>query len=261
MIASANLGSLIDFVIMLQAHGLGQQVKKSKHQSQVHVSSQFQHENAEYKIDPNAIEEKFMRFDQKVKSFEDKVMEQGKKLKEQESQINEMERKVCKMDNVSPKAGVFIGFMAFPYENRYYISGDRIVFDNVILNPSNAYNSSSSTFTCPYTGYYFFSVQITSAEDTNSTERIFRRADVQLKIGSSSGIEAITAHSNAGVTQASTSGVYRCELNDHVYVKASIGDQDNKMGVYRSDHSAFTGYLISLDTVDIENSDLNVLLK
>lgn len=42
--------------------------------------------------------------------------------------------------------------------NPYYITGQRIRFDQVITNENNAYNADSGIFTAPFNGTYFFVV-------------------------------------------------------------------------------------------------------
>ena len=69
-------------------------------------------------------------------------------------------------ENTSPLNSAFIGFMAEPAVNRYYEQGERIIFDSVSLDPNKNYDASTSTFVCPYTGYYYFAVTISNLEQS-----------------------------------------------------------------------------------------------
>ena len=82
-------------------------------------------------------------------------------------------------DMSEPLSGAFVGFLASPLESRYYQQDNIILFDDVLLNPSNVYNESSGVFTCPYSGFYYFSALVMN--DDNH-EGLYERIDVALGV-------------------------------------------------------------------------------
>ena len=55
----------------------------------------------------------------------------------------------------------FVAFVAEANIDISYINGDVLQFQNSLTNHGNAYDSSTGTFTCPVTGYYFFTGKFT----------------------------------------------------------------------------------------------------
>ena len=144
-------------------------------------------------------------------------------------------------------SGDFVGFMATPLKKYNYTDSERITFDNVILDSSNSYSAVDSTFTCPYSGYYQFTVTISNVQDVTDGSR--KRIDGLLYVGDTTHIRAIASLSKEGIIQSTVQLVSYCPKNEKVYVKANVPseDDDEERGVNGPDHSAFSGYLVSLD--------------
>ena len=142
-------------------------------------------------------------------------------------------------------SGTFVGFWASPIDNDYYAHKERIIFDNVLLDSSNSYNTTDSAFTCPYSGYYQFFVTICNL----SEEQIWKRIDAQLFIGDISDIKAVTSESTEGLNQSTIQYLTYCKQNEKVFVSAQFGDgyEGESRGIYGPYHSSFSGFLISLD--------------
>ena len=137
----------------------------------------------------------------------------------------------------------FIGFMTSASANNVYTDGEMITFDVVHLNAGDGYDSTLKVFNCPVSGYYLFSVTLSSADDGYDN---YGRIDGKIVVASSTQVKAIATH-HKDITQGTTLGIYRCEINQQVYILAGT-DELNTEGVYGGEHSAFSGFLISADS-------------
>ena len=141
----------------------------------------------------------------------------------------------------------FVGFMATAKDNKDYTDGDPIIFDVVHLNAGDGYDTELNVFNCPVSGFYFFSVTLASADDGNDN---YGRVDCKIVVASSTQVKAIANH-HSDITQGTALGIYRCEINQQVYIEADVSDQQTETdgeGVYGGAHSAFSGFLISADS-------------
>ena len=107
----------------------------------------------------------------------------------------------------------------------------KVVFDKIISNHGNCWNSVTHTFKTPVKGLYFFTVTIMNADKRQTYVRIMREKDnVQLT-------RADGAHR---YNMATASAVLLLNAGEHVYAKFHHG-------VIYSDHTQYThfvGYLI-----------------
>ena len=144
----------------------------------------------------------------------------------------------------------FVAFLATPSgEPTYYANNGIVRFDNVTLNAGDAFNPSTSTFICPYTGYYSFSVSVSNAQ--YNTEHM-RRIDGELWIDDVMTQKAIAGHAipappdNWYSHQGSMTGVYLCSAGQSVNVRAGVSEDFSPAGVYSGPSSSFSGFLVSL---------------
>ena len=61
----------------------------------------------------------------------------------------------------------FVGFSAYADEPFYYNLGDLVVFQNVTSNIGNYFQLATSSFVCPISGVYFFSLTVASVNSNN----------------------------------------------------------------------------------------------
>lgn len=66
-----------------------------------------------------------------------------------------------------------VAFTAYASADRSFPSGETLSFDAIITNIRSHYDALSSSFTCPVTGLYMFTMSIFS-EDGHRTEAVMR---------------------------------------------------------------------------------------
>jgi len=123
-----------------------------------------------------------------------------------------------------------------PFADTSYPSGTVLPYPNVIYNVGNAYNSSTSTFTAPVAGLYYFNFGVWH---TSGTTRVgIRKNGVYITAGSQ--LQAI--HARMGATSAdqdsNLSMIIYLQINDYVDVRSF----DGTTVLFWGQH--FMGYLI-----------------
>ena len=125
-------------------------------------------------------------------------------------------------------------------------SNNTIVFNSVVHNQGNHYNSSNGIFTAPVTGLYYLSASIGIFLNTGSDSRYLV---VYLQTGNTNYQDILlTGRENAVNTSGSTyagvsvSGVVPLNANDAVRVKSEIQNASDATVTDKSCH--FTGCLI-----------------
>ena len=125
-------------------------------------------------------------------------------------------------------------------------SNNTIVFNSVVHNQGNHYNSSNGIFTAPVTGLYYLSAGIGVFLNTGSDSRYLV---VYLQTGNTNYQDILlTGRGNAVNTSGSTyagvavSGVVPLTANDAVRVKAEMENSSNATVTDKSCY--FTGYLV-----------------
>lgn len=131
------------------------------------------------------------------------------------------------------KINSFISFTAFSTEVRTYDADDVVQFDGIVVNDGGFFNSSTGYFTCPYTGYYLFSVSILA--QTTFTMGVDIRVNGTLLVG---------AYASDTVTygQAAATTIAKCEAGQMVWVRSRVNG--NTMNGSSARYSRFTGALL-----------------
>jgi hypothetical protein len=129
----------------------------------------------------------------------------------------------------------------YAYKTAYQtstISGSTIAFTNAVLNRGNDYNTSTSRFTAPVAGVYFFICRLLSPNDGTSLDIRFGVDGVMLHAYSGYGSNAVTGHK-----QAMLQAPIYLSANQFVEVKFFSGSE-SAYGSPTYGHSAFMGYLL-----------------
>ena len=131
-----------------------------------------------------------------------------------------------------------IGFSAYEDAIVPYASGDTIVFPHIITNVGGHYSTVTSAFTCPYSGFYLFSVNVMSDDDEHLRAQIMQN-----------GVLLATAYADDLPTsvhttyhQATMTVVTECAAGDRVWIEAEDAGEIHGDG---SRVSAFTGVMIN----------------
>ena len=131
-----------------------------------------------------------------------------------------------------------IGFSAYQSSIITYASGDTIAFPYIITNVGGHYNTTSSEFTCPYNGFYLFSVNIMSDDDEHLRAQIMQNG-VLLATAFSDDLPATVYDTHH---QATMTVVTECAAGDRVWIEA---EDAGEIHGDSSRVSAFTGVMIN----------------
>ena len=123
-----------------------------------------------------------------------------------------------------------IGFTAYPTETRDYNTGDLVIFDGVLANIGNYYDSETGIFTCSRNGTYVFTVGVIGASGVE--------AELQIMIDD---FNYISTFSEGGNDVGTVSGVVDCIVNQKVWIRA--GRYTRVYGSLINKYSVFSGYL------------------
>lgn len=140
------------------------------------------------------------------------------------------------MSLVALKENGFISFAARPTETKVYNEGELVEFPGIITNYGGHYDPSTSTFTCPYTGFYMFFVSVFKDYNQSSDRMV---ATIALE-----GTTLSTAYSrnDAGASYDSASNmiVTLCQMGQRVWIKSNFDDS----ALYQGFASTFQGTLL-----------------
>ena len=131
-----------------------------------------------------------------------------------------------------------VGFTAYSSTSRAYGGHDPVIFDGVLANFGGAYDSISSTFTCPVTGVYVISLTLTST--------VGEQAQAQITKESSRMLAALADNDEASLNVAAVTSVFECGAGERVWVRT---DANSPQGVYGSTgdglRTGFSGFLLN----------------
>lgn len=152
------------------------------------------------------------------------------KIQGLESKVNALEEEYHRE---AMKQNTFISFCAFPTEDRVYAEGEILIFDNDVVNLGQGYIPENSTFVCPYSAYYLFTVTVMQQEST------IMRAYLMLEGSNLHSVRADDTHSHH---QATIVVVTLCEEGQRVWVEAN--GPDSEYHLYASSFSTISGTLL-----------------
>ena len=124
-----------------------------------------------------------------------------------------------------------VGFSAYATSEEQCNDGDKIIFDAIVSNIGNHYNTDTYKFTCPYHGLYLFNVNIVAYHSNQMVVQIVHENTDLL------GGYTYPDHYETG----SATVVTECKAEESVWVRCD--DIDNAMHA-GSRFSHFTGTLI-----------------
>ena len=129
-----------------------------------------------------------------------------------------------------------VAFTVYASVQRFYEIGEIIIFDGVLTNEGNHYQTHSSFFICPKEGLYMFTTTICGGLDDEDFEAFLMK-----EAQSFTTARAHVDHLDQGIASA----VMHCEEGERVWVKVS-GTQD--IGELYSTETervaSFAGFLI-----------------
>ena len=114
-----------------------------------------------------------------------------------------------------------------------------IVFDQVESNAGQGYDAKTGVFTCPYTGYYFFSHSALAPYNGHIETDIVLEGTPKAMIYAESSTPSTNAGS--GYDQGSNSVVTYCEAGHRVWVRVH-GDRGTSLYWQRFSH--FSGFML-----------------
>ena len=120
-----------------------------------------------------------------------------------------------------------------------YVGGEIVMYDSVLSNFGDHYNSATSTFICPYDGIYLFNVNLQSFY-TSRVDVVMFRNDIALS-------EAMAFNDGAGTNgypTASSLVVTWCNSGDVIWVKCDYAENGGVL--HSSQHNVFSGYLLDV---------------
>ena len=126
-----------------------------------------------------------------------------------------------------------MGFSAFPLTDKVYPAQVQtiVVFDGILFNTGNHYNPTTGVFTCPLSGYYYFSGDLVSNGGLNYFA-LYKGEEVAYLVGSGESSARVSYH----VTLA-------CQKDEQVRVQISPVLQHTIQGS-EVPSSLFSGHLI-----------------
>ena len=131
-----------------------------------------------------------------------------------------------------------VGFAAHLSTKLIYRFLDAMTFDLVSANFGNHYNATTSSFSCPRRGIYFFTVSFNTRKRTYSHVRIMRNNEVLAQAFADS--TDINDHA-----QASISVVAECRVNQRVWPQCEADHGCNILTFSTAKQvNVFSGYLL-----------------
>ena len=130
-----------------------------------------------------------------------------------------------------------IGFSAYAESSVVYDPSEPIAITGVISNIGNSYNALNSSFECPFTGVYLFSLALKGENYYNSEVRILLDGLI---------IATVTLDSHYHIPTGSTSVVLECGAGQVVWIQNGdeVLDEDAYIKGGSDRESIFTGYMI-----------------
>lgn len=129
------------------------------------------------------------------------------------------------------KMNTYVTFTAYATAYRDYNTDDVVLFDGLVVN-SEFYNSTTSIFTCPYSGFYLFAVSVRVIADPMS---------VDIKLDGILLVSAL-ARDDTSNDQGSVLVVTRCDEGQQVWISCRGDGHTMHGGSVRT--SSFTGTLL-----------------
>lgn len=130
-----------------------------------------------------------------------------------------------------------IAFTAFASRTHLYNSGSVVVFDELVSNIGNAYQTSFNVVICPVSGLYAFFLSISSGLDETVTAHI---------ITQSQGVMTSAQAYKLTRAQGTSSVITECRVGEMVW--AELAEDDDFLGTLFGSRlekvTSFSGYLI-----------------
>ena len=127
-----------------------------------------------------------------------------------------------------------VGFTVFADAHAYYDDGELIVFTNITSNIGGHFQPATSSFLCPVTGVYYFSLSVGNVDSNYVASVRLMKEELHL----------LSAYCRPdGVLQSATAAVTTCERGQSVWVQAS-GDNRGVYGHPSLRLTSFSGFLL-----------------
>ena len=139
-------------------------------------------------------------------------------------------------------SGDAVGFTAYIASYHDIPGLETIKFPHVIANLGSAYNPNTCDFTCPVSGFYFFTATILSHEET-VWHSVIENVDLNNKKHS---LATMYHTDKVNWLQATNSNVVICEAGERVHVMNSESTpHDVQSSVSGRPRSTFSGFLMA----------------
>ena len=110
-----------------------------------------------------------------------------------------------------------------------------VLFDGIVVNYGGFYDGTTSIFTCPFSGFYMFSVSVRAEEE--------HVINVSITVDGSHLVSAI-AQDGTSYDQASAVVVTRCDEGQNVWITSK--NDNRRMEGNSVRYSSFTGTLLRI---------------
>lgn len=146
-------------------------------QTNFNLQQEIQHikkENNNFITDIKMVKAENKKLKEKIENMEKKTLQQDELIQSlidniglHDNKLTNIQEKMAKFDTLNThleKQNTFVSFTAFPTETRDYNAGDVVQFDGLKANYGNHYDNENGIFVCPFSGYYLFTVSLTSTQ-------------------------------------------------------------------------------------------------
>ena len=129
-----------------------------------------------------------------------------------------------------------VGFTVYADAHAYYDLGELVVFNGVTSNIGGHFQPATSSFLCPVTGVYYFSLSVSNVNDDNSIHAHLMLEDQILS--------TVRGTAQGSYNQAMNSAIITCERGESVWVQATRYDSQRVYGDPNYRLSSFSGFLV-----------------
>ena len=129
-----------------------------------------------------------------------------------------------------------VGFTVYADAHAYYDLGEVVVFNGVTSNIGGHFQPATSSFLCPVTGVYYFSLAVSNVNDDNN---IHAHLMLENQI-----LASVRAAALGTYNQATNSAIITCEMGQTVWVQATASDEQRVFGDPNYRLSSFSGFLV-----------------
>ena len=129
-----------------------------------------------------------------------------------------------------------VGFTVYADLNAYYDTGELVVFNGVTSNIGGHFQPATSSFLCPITGVYYFSLAVSNVNDDNGIHAHLMIEDQILA--------SVRGTALGTYNQGTNSAITTCERGQSVWVQVACCDDQRVFGSATYKYSSLSGFLV-----------------